>query len=42
MRRIRGLKVEKALKKMKSKKAMGPNDIPIEPWKHLGDGGGNG
>ncbi|GMP25038.1 hypothetical protein CsSME_00002089 [Camellia sinensis var. sinensis] len=38
-RRIRNFKVEIALKKMKSKKALGPDDIPIEAWKCLGKKG---
>jgi Reverse transcriptase (RNA-dependent DNA polymerase) len=29
--------VKEALKKMKSGKALGPNDIPIEVWRCLGD-----
>ena len=35
-RRIRYFEVEIALKKMKSNKALGPDDIPIEAWKCLG------
>ena len=31
-RRIRNFEVEIALKKMKSNKALGPDDIPIEAW----------
>ncbi|KAM1668169.1 hypothetical protein COP1_047241 [Malus domestica] len=38
-RRIRKKEVVVALKKMKYKKAMGPDDIPIEVWKVLGETG---
>ena len=38
-RRIRNFEVEIALKKMKSNKALGPDDIPIEAWKCLGKKG---
>ena len=31
--------VEKALKKMKNKKATGPDNIPVEAWKGLGKEG---
>ncbi|KAF5936299.1 hypothetical protein HYC85_027428 [Camellia sinensis] len=34
--RIRNFEVEIALKTMKSNKALGPDDIPIEAWKCLG------
>ncbi|XP_061629993.1 uncharacterized protein LOC133478218 [Phyllopteryx taeniolatus] len=29
--------VRKALKRMKNEKAVGPDDIPLEVWKHLGE-----
>ncbi|KAK3545667.1 hypothetical protein QTP70_009550 [Hemibagrus guttatus] len=35
--KIRKDEVRKALKKMKSGKAVGPNDIPVEVWKCLGE-----
>ncbi|KAM2275044.1 hypothetical protein ACFX1S_044777 [Malus domestica] len=38
-RRIRKEEVVVALKKMKHRKAVGPNDIPIEVWKVLGETG---
>ncbi|KAM2693357.1 hypothetical protein EV2_007535 [Malus domestica] len=38
-RRIRKEKVVVALKKMKHRKAVGPDDIPIEVWKVLGETG---
>ncbi|KAM2784937.1 hypothetical protein PS2_006010 [Malus domestica] len=38
-RRIRKEEVVVALKKMKHKKAIGPDDIPIEVWKLLGETG---
>ena len=38
-RRIRKEEVVVALKKMKYRKAVGPNDIPIEVWKVLGETG---
>ena len=37
--RIRNFEVEIALKKIKSNKALGPDDIPIEAWKCLGKKG---
>ncbi|KAF5950988.1 hypothetical protein HYC85_012981 [Camellia sinensis] len=40
--RIRNFEVEIALKKMKSNKALGPDDIPIEAWKYLGKNGLSG
>ena len=36
-RRIQKFEVVKALKRMKPGKALGPNGIPIEVWKSLGD-----
>ena len=39
MRRIRKSEIEVALKKMKSKKAVGPDNIPIEVWRCLGQSG---
>jgi hypothetical protein len=36
-RRIQKLEVAKALKRMKSGKALGPYGIPIEVWRSLGD-----
>ena len=37
MRRIQESEVKEALKRMKGGKAMGPDCIPIEVWKGLGD-----
>jgi hypothetical protein len=37
VRRIQESEVKEALKKMKTGKALGPNDIPIEVWRCLGD-----
>ncbi|KAK3550584.1 hypothetical protein QTP70_000364 [Hemibagrus guttatus] len=37
--KIRKDEVRKALKKMKSGKAVGPDDIPVEVWKCLGEAG---
>ena len=37
VRRIQGLEVKEALKRMTGGKAMGPDGIPIEVWKCLGD-----
>jgi hypothetical protein len=37
VRRIQEYKVKKSLKKMKTGKALGPDDIPIEVWRCLGD-----
>jgi hypothetical protein len=37
VRRIQESEVKKALKKMKTGKALGPDDIPIEVWISLGD-----
>jgi hypothetical protein len=37
MRRIQESKVKDALKRMKGGKAMGPDEIPIEVWRSLGD-----
>ena len=34
--RIRVVEMRKALKQIKTKKAMGPGDVPIEAWKCLG------
>ena len=39
MRRIQKIEVEKALKKMKLRKAVGPDGIPIEVWRCLGQVG---
>ena len=36
MRRIQKSKVVGALKKMKLKKVVGPDGIPIEVWRYLG------
>jgi hypothetical protein len=36
-RRIQELEVKEALKRMKGGKAMGPDGIPIEVWRCLGD-----
>jgi hypothetical protein len=37
VRRIQEFKVKEALKKMKTGKALGPDDIPIEIWRCLRD-----
>jgi hypothetical protein len=37
VRRIQEFEVKKTLKKMKIDKTLGPNDIPIEVWRCLGD-----
>ena len=37
VRRIQESEVKEALKRMKGSKAMGPDCIPIEVWKGLGD-----
>jgi hypothetical protein len=37
VRRIQESEVKEALKKMKTDKALGPADIPIEVWRCLGD-----
>jgi hypothetical protein len=37
VRRIQEFEVKDALKRMKGDKAMGPDEIPIEVWKTLGD-----
>jgi hypothetical protein len=37
VRRIQESDVKYALKKMKGGKAMGPDGIPIEVWRSLGD-----
>jgi hypothetical protein len=37
VQRIQESKVKEALKKMKTGKALGPDDIPIEVWRCLGD-----
>jgi hypothetical protein len=37
VRRIQEFEVKDALKKMKGGKAMGPDGIPIEVWRSLGD-----
>jgi hypothetical protein len=37
VRRIQESKVKDALKRMKGGKAMGPDGIPIEVWRTLGD-----
>jgi hypothetical protein len=37
VRRIQESEVKEALKKMKAGKALGPDDIPIEVWRCLGD-----
>jgi hypothetical protein len=37
MRRIQEFEVKYALKRMKGGKTMGPNEIPIEVWRTLGD-----
>jgi hypothetical protein len=37
MRRIQESEVKYALKRMKGGKTMGPDGIPIEVWKTLGD-----
>ena len=39
MRRIHGSEVKEALKRMKSRKAVGPDGIPIEVWRCLGEVG---
>ena len=39
MRRIRPCKVKEALCRMKTRKAVGPDEIPIEVWKCLGEFG---
>jgi hypothetical protein len=37
VRRIQESEVKNALKRMKGSKAMGPDGIPIEIWRSLGD-----
>jgi hypothetical protein len=37
MRRIQESEVKDTLKRMKGGKAMGPDGIPIEVWRTLGD-----
>ena len=37
VRRIQESEVREALKRMKGGKAMGPDGIPIEVWRYLGD-----
>ena len=37
VRRIPELEVKEALKRMKGGKALGPDDVPIEVWRFLGD-----
>ena len=37
MRRIHEAEIEEALKRMKRGKSMGPDGIPIEVWRCLGD-----
>jgi hypothetical protein len=37
VRRIQESEVKEDLKKMKTDKALGPDDIPIEVWRCLGD-----
>ena len=37
MRRIQKVEIGEALKRMKGGKAMGPDGIPIEVWRCLGD-----
>jgi hypothetical protein len=37
VRRIQESEIKDALKRMKGGKAMGPNGIPIEVWRSLGD-----
>jgi hypothetical protein len=37
VRRIQESEVKEALEKMKTGKALGPDDIPIEVWRCLGD-----
>ena len=39
MRRISESEVKEALKRMKSRKAVGPDGIPIEAWRCLGEVG---
>ena len=39
MRRISESEVKKALNRMKSRKAVGPDGIPIEVWRCLGEVG---
>ena len=39
MHRISSCEVKKALRRMKTRKAVGPNEIPIEVWKCLGEFG---
>ena len=39
MRKIQKKKIAEALKKMKSRKAVGPDGIPSEAWKCLGEKG---
>jgi hypothetical protein len=37
VRRIKESEVKDALKRMKGGNAMGPDEIPIEVWRSLGD-----
>jgi hypothetical protein len=37
VRRIQESEVKETLKKMKTDRALGPDDIPIEVWRCLGD-----
>ena len=37
MRRIQKVEIGEALKRMKGGKVMGPDGIPIEVWRCLGD-----
>ena len=39
MHRIRPCEVKEALHQMKTRKAVGPDEIPIEVWKCLGEFG---
>ena len=37
MRRIRPCEVNEALRRMNTRKTVGPDEIPIKVWKYLGE-----